>query len=85
MGLLRVTHPGGRTFDRFPVKANEAEARRASRFSAGGHTPGLVDLSAILDASPAAAGVGAQSLEYPRTLDLQRAPDFRGHPGPRAS
>jgi uncharacterized protein (DUF2126 family)/transglutaminase-like putative cysteine protease len=80
-----VSHPGGRTYDRFPVNANEAEARRASRFSGGGHTPGLVDLSAILDASPAAAGVGAQSLEYPRTLDLRRAPDFRGHPGPRAS
>jgi uncharacterized protein (DUF2126 family) len=78
-----VSHPGGRAYDRFPVNANEAEARRASRFSAGGHTPGLVDVSAILAAGPAAAGVGAQSLEYPRTLDLRRAPDFRGHPGPR--
>jgi uncharacterized protein (DUF2126 family) len=80
-----VSHPGGRTYDRFPVNANEAEARRASRFSAGGHTPGLVDVSAILGTGPAAAGVGTQSLEYPRTLDLRRAPDFRGHPGPRAS
>jgi uncharacterized protein (DUF2126 family) len=80
-----VSHPGGRAYDRFPVNANEAEARRASRFSAGGHTPGPVDVDSLLGAGPAAAGVGTQGLEYPRTLDLRRAPLLRGHPGPRAS
>jgi uncharacterized protein (DUF2126 family) len=77
-----VSHPGGRAYDRFPINANEAEARRASRFSAGGHTPGLVDVSAILGAG-AAAGAGFQSPEYPRTLDLRRAPLPWARPGSR--
>ncbi len=64
-----VVHPGGRTYERFPVNANEAEARRASRFRAEGHTAGPVDLAALT-----AAGQAASSLEYPSNLDLRRAP-----------
>ena len=74
-----VSHPGGRTYDRFPVNANEAEARRASRFGAGGHTPGPVDVVAL------ARDLAARSPEYPRTLDLRRAPAVRRPPGPPAS
>jgi uncharacterized protein (DUF2126 family)/transglutaminase-like putative cysteine protease len=57
-----VLHPGGRHYERFPVNANEAEARRRARFFPFGHTVG-----------PMAEPKLALSREHPRTLDLRRS------------
>jgi uncharacterized protein (DUF2126 family)/transglutaminase-like putative cysteine protease len=61
-----VAHPGGRSYDTFPVNAAEAEARRCSRFFKHGHTPGAADV-AELDRLAATV-----HREYARTLDLRR-------------
>ncbi|MGK2876226.1 MAG: DUF2126 domain-containing protein [Nocardioides sp.] len=64
-----VVHPGGRSYDHPPVNAQEAEARRASRFEARGHTVGRLDVAAMRERAEQAA-----SPEYPHTLDLRRVP-----------
>ncbi len=62
-----VVHPGGRSYDHPPINANEAEARRASRFEPHGHTPGRLDVAAVQE-----KGRRAASPDYPHTLDLRR-------------
>jgi uncharacterized protein (DUF2126 family) len=61
-----VSHPGGRSYDDFPVNAEAAASRRATRFTTLGHTPGPVEVTAST-AGPGPAG------EYPCTVDLRRA------------
>ncbi|MGH8497615.1 MAG: DUF2126 domain-containing protein [Methylococcales bacterium] len=78
-----VSHPGGRSYDDYPVNAYAAETRRISRFWGFGHSPG------VIQPPPEIAGPGQfdprghtpgpmqapeeqPCAEYPHTLDLRR-------------
>jgi len=63
-----VVHPGGRSYDTFPVNAYEAESRRLARFFRMGHTPGAMKQLTNLRPN---AQLHA-SAEFPYTLDLRR-------------
>jgi uncharacterized protein (DUF2126 family) len=56
-----VAHPGGLSYDSFPVNSFEAEGRRLSRFVRIGHTPRAVELRAE-----------ERNPNFPFTLDLRR-------------
>jgi uncharacterized protein (DUF2126 family)/transglutaminase-like putative cysteine protease len=78
-----VSHPGGRSYDSFPINANEAESRRVNRFGITSHTQQPLQPAAsfknisryieqnrkpfLIDAAPPET-----NKEYPCTLDMRQ-------------
>lgn len=80
--VYHVSHPGGRSYETYPVNSHEAESRRVNRYDEFGHTTGkivgatgsrLVREFAPDQHKPRPAPVTEPILskEYPYTLDLR--------------
>ncbi len=86
-----VSHPGGRSYETFPVNSFEAESRRISRFWDIGHSQGeitplqhssnVVSLGRGVSIKSPSAGFIYQeppiNLEFPHTLDLRKSHKVR--------
>ncbi len=84
-----VSHPGGRSYETFPVNAFEAESRRINRYDNVSHTQGPYTPTPDVDAvreffpfnhppRPMSPPEEESPDEYPLTLDLRRQPNWTG-------
>lgn len=82
-----VSHPGGRSFDTYPVNAFEAESRKISLFQGFGHTPSATREVPVVEKTQSGvsrfvaetkqnvrpdAPIELINPEYPNTLDLRK-------------
>ncbi|TXE02829.1 DUF2126 domain-containing protein [Algoriphagus aquimarinus] len=83
-----VVHPGGRSYDNFPINSNEAESRRISRFFDFGHTINKTSnepITAVQDDQQSGRYITKVNVEttyddspevvnpeFPHTMDLRR-------------
>lgn len=82
-----VSHPGGRSFDTYPVNSFEAESRKISLFQGFGHTPSSRQEVPILEKNTGSVSrfiaetkkemkmdtpIELINPEYPNTLDLRK-------------
>jgi uncharacterized protein (DUF2126 family) len=78
-----VSHPGGRSYETFPVNAREAESRRVSRFWNEGHAQGVIETAPGVervvsqfsgmepDSVPVTIPPEIINSDFPQTLDLR--------------